>query len=149
MWKMMLLLSHFRTTSTLMPLLHKDETITFRLFLVFLSFSFLLFDPLFWIFLLQPKYILSRPQFQDGLLNDCLLGFLFNKVVFFFFFFFFFLNIGFTLDLSMIEIVFIHPFELCELFYKYNSSLGMAALFTSAFIRPQTWQLVLYSIHKT
>ena len=43
--------------------------------------------------------------------------------------FFFFFNIGFTLDSSMIEIVFICPFEFCELFYKYNSSLGMAVLF--------------------
>ena len=38
-------------------------------------------------------------------------------------------NIGFTLDSSMIEIVFICPFEFCKLFYKYNSSLGMAVLF--------------------
>ena len=43
MWKTTLLLIHFKTTPTLMPLLHKDKTFTFRLFLVFLSFSFFFF----------------------------------------------------------------------------------------------------------
>ena len=51
---------------------------------------------------------------------------------FLFFIFFNFLTIGFTLDSSMIEVVFIHPFEFCELFYKYSSSLGMVTLFYSA-----------------
>ena len=60
----------------------------------------------------------------------------------------FFLNIDFTLSSSMVEIVFliIHSFllffffffffEFYKLFYKYNSSLGMVALFPSAFIHP-------------
>ena len=56
----------------------------------------------------------------------------------------FFLNIDFTLSSSMVEIVFliIHSFLLLFFFffffefYKYNSSLGMVALFPSAFICP-------------
>ena len=60
----------------------------------------------------------------------------------------FFLNIDFTLSSSMVEIVFliIHSFfsflffsfffEFYKLVYRYNSSLGMVALFPSAFIHP-------------
>ena len=49
-----------------------------------------------------------------------------------FFIFLFFFNIGFNLDSSMIEVVFIHPFEFCKLFYRCSSSLGMVTLFSSA-----------------
>ena len=82
----------------------------------------------FWAFYLTRVFffwmVIAYPHFLN-FMNVCFLSIIVwtKKKIFFF------LNIGFTLDSSMIEVVFIHPFEFCELFYKYNSSLGLATLF--------------------
>ena len=134
MWKTTLLLSYFRATPTQMPLLHKDETFTFRLslyFYLFLSFSF--FFSFFFFFLIHcfgsfycnpstfissiflgraSKQLPSRLFFLTGVFGQWL------PTPFFFF--------------ELYECLF--PFyhyvdECCCFFYKYNSSLGMATLF--------------------